>query len=331
MSSDHKIQNIIFDHDGGIDDYVALAILCSDPTVNIVGIIIIDGDCLIEPGYEATRKTIALCNRQHIPVYKSTIKAKHDFPMEWRIAHNLTDWPVLNTPNLDERLSNYPIKDDITGEEFLCKLVLESPEPIAVVTTGPLSNIAYGIDKYGDKFIKNIDALYFMGGAVDVKGNVEFGDVSAEWNIYWDAPAAQKVFKSSIKYFIFLFLYSILRKIMFSLDSTNSVPVTSKFVRRFGHQQEYPISQFIGTILGVCTPMFEFYAWDGLTAAYVIDKSIAEIEPCTVKVICEGPSEGRTVRCEISDTEASSNTFMAVNANGEEFYALTLKSLAQHF
>lgn len=118
---------------------------------------------------------------------------------------------------------------------------------------------------------------------------------------------------------------------MFSLDATNSVPVTSKFVRRFGSQYEFPVSQLIGTILGICTPMFEFYAWDGLCTAYVVDDKISDIEPCFAKVICEGASEGKTMRCDPADPDCSQNLFMAVRANGEEFYNLTLKSLAQHF
>ena len=44
-----------------------------------------------------------------------------------------------------------------------------------------------------------VDELIWMGGALEVEGNVQQPghDGSAEWNVYWDPPAARRVFATS--------------------------------------------------------------------------------------------------------------------------------------
>lgn len=112
-----------------------------------------------------------------------------------------------------------------------------------------------------------------MGGAVNVHGNVFLGDRTdgtAEWNIFWDPPAAQKVLTCTS-----------LKVVLFSLDSTNHVPVISSVVQRFGAQNDYLLSQFVGAAWASCThyalmrPNDGYYAWDVLTAAFAINSSLA--------------------------------------------------------
>ena len=54
---------VILDHDGGVDDLLALSLLCSDPSVDLLGVIVIDADCFIDPAYDVTLKLLALVNR----------------------------------------------------------------------------------------------------------------------------------------------------------------------------------------------------------------------------------------------------------------------------
>lgn len=60
-------------------------------------------------------------------------------------------------------------------------------EPITVVATGPLSNVAHVLRKHGRAAADRIREVWWMGGAVWVGGNVAFPghDGSAEWNAFW--------------------------------------------------------------------------------------------------------------------------------------------------
>ena len=167
-----------------------------------------------------------------------------------------------------------------------------------------------------------------MGGAIRVKGNVDpkyGGDDTAEWNIYWDAKNAGVVFNSNVK------------KILFALDATNNVPVNSAFVKRFGKQYEYQLSHFAGSSWAFCTHFEKvydaythYYAWDALTAAYVIKPSLVKLEEVYVKLITEGASEGRTLPCSKDDAGARL-CYLPYGFEPEEFYSLALKACAQHF
>lgn len=75
------------------------------------------------------------------------------------------------------------------------------PQPSALpyMLTGPLSNLAYALDKYPATAAK-IDRVWWMGGALRVPGNVyqNNSDGSAEWNAFWDPAALGVVWNSSV-------------------------------------------------------------------------------------------------------------------------------------
>jgi hypothetical protein len=87
-----------------------------------------------------------------------------------------------------------------------CDLVQAAPVckpdalPAALLfATGPLSNLAYALDRYPE-VADRIGMVYWMGGALRVKGNVyqPHTDGSAEWNAYWDPAAMGVVWRSSV-------------------------------------------------------------------------------------------------------------------------------------
>ena len=319
---------MIIDHDGGVDDIVAMAILGARPDVTeLIGVIVIDADCFVDPAVDVSGKVLSMMGLHHVPVGKSSLLGVHEFPKEWRKdATNMNDLPCINTRDvLAAWEKNNRHKVTVTGEQLLADLVMSSPTPVSICVTGPLSNVAWAITKYGDKFTSKVAEVVIMGGAVDVKGNVflDSTDGSAEWNLYWDAPAAAIVYSCHS-----------MRKVSFTLDSTNSVPVTSEFVQRFGLQNEYPLSQFVGSSWSMCTHFAQvygdamgYYAWDALTAAYVVDPvSLVELEPLALEVVAErdAKDEGRTKRLENPTAEATSNSLVARNTKAKVFYDMVL-------
>ena len=71
---------------------------------------------------------------------------------------------------------------------------------------GPLSNLAYALQREGEALVSKIKAVWWMGGALHVAGNVYPGDMpygsktvdgSAEWNAFWDPVALGVVWGSA--------------------------------------------------------------------------------------------------------------------------------------
>ncbi|CAM9688695.1 unnamed protein product [Laminaria digitata] len=130
-----------------------------------------------------------------------------------------------------------------------------------------------------------------MGGAIDVAGNVsEDGfDGTAEWNFFWDPPAAKRVWDSDLKL------------VLTPLDATNEAPVTKDLVLRLGRQPESASSALTGTIWSLGgAPRFElkkpFYAWDLITVVQLVHPELFTTTEVECDIVVDGPSQGRVVR-----------------------------------
>lgn len=115
------------------------------------------------------------------------LEGRHDFPAAWRL-HAEQMLPLLPR-RLDTSLSRR--LSPLAAHEHLVAVAraLPSRERLTLVFTGPLTNLAAALDLWPE-LEDRIERLYWMGGAVDVPGNVSppeapGADGSAEWNCYW--------------------------------------------------------------------------------------------------------------------------------------------------
>jgi purine nucleosidase len=273
---------VIHDHDGGIDDFLSLALLCTMPHVDVYGVVVTPADCYIKPAVSVTRKLLDLLGRSDIPVAESTVRGLNPFPRVWRqTAFAVDHFPLLN----DNDTIQTPLVNE-TGQKFLARRLSEAPEPVTLLATGPLTTVAeaLAIDPTIEKKIKRI---VWMGGALNVAGNVdpvmEAGhDGSAEWNVYWDPPAAHQIWQTSIPI------------VLCPLDITNHVPVTSELVLQFGRHRKFPLAEFAALCYGLVMKQGGYYFWDVLTTAFIGRPDLFKVRECETVVIPEGISQGRT-------------------------------------
>ena len=306
---------VFFDHDGALDDFLALLMLLSYDDVELVGISITPAATLIEAAVPATRKILDLGGRHDVPVSGGTVEGVHPFPLDWRVdAYKVNDLPILNRTGGDPRA---PVAD-VPGQELMARTLAEAGQPVTVVMTSPLTNLAWTLE-HAPEAERNIAGLVLMGGALDAAGNVQQPghDGSAEWNIYWDPPAAKRVWDSRIAI------------TQFALDATNQVPVTSEFRQAFGRQYGHPLSDAAGSIWAmtggweVSDPMgLPYFCWDPLTVS-----SLARPDLCTYRdvrsdVIVGGPSDGRTLV-----TDAGRPVRAADRVDAQAFYTHCLETL----
>jgi len=209
-ASSPKKMLLLYDDDGSRDGMAALLYLLSYPDISIQAITISYGEahpklyiqhmgCVLD---SLGISDIPLGAGQDMPLAGGT-----PFP-DWlrQLSDNFWDYPL---PNADK---TYPFQN---APEFMVSIINQAPEPVTIFLSGPFTNLAQALQL--DPAIKgNISAVYFMGGAVYVPGNItglirDSNNRVADWNIITDPQAAKEVFESGLE------LY------MIPLDATNKV------------------------------------------------------------------------------------------------------------
>lgn len=279
------MKQIYFNHDGNIDDLVSYLLLLQAPDIKLLGVGAIDADGYIDPSVEACRKMTDLFNLRgdDLTIARSNSCAVNQFPHEWRMAtYSFNYLPMLNeSGKIDTQQAKLPAHLDMVEK------IKEADEPIALVMTGPLTDLARALDVDPD-IEKNIEKLYWMGGSLDGHGNVAMvnADGSQEWNSFWDPYAVKRVFESNIPIQ------------MVGLESTEELPLNDELRQHWASLRKYPAMDLIGQgySLIVSIPSAELYLWDVLTTISALYPEVVETETAKARVITDGLSAGSFVR-----------------------------------
>jgi purine nucleosidase len=250
--------------------------------VHPLGIVVTPADTYPKPAVSATRKILDLMGRSEIPVAESTVRGLNPFPRVFRRdVFSIDHFPILN----ERATIRAPLVPE-PGQAFMARLLREAAEPVTLLVTGPLTTVAAALDLDPGVEAK-IKEIVWMGGALNVPGNVskiiEGGqDGSAEWNVYWDPPAADRVWQTSLPL------------ILCPLDITNHVPITTEFVMRLCRQRRYPVSDLAGMCYALVMHQ-DYFAWDVLTTAYLGRPEMFQLREWETVILTEGRSQGRTL------------------------------------
>jgi purine nucleosidase len=270
---------VILDHDGGVDDYLALSLLLTFDNVEALGVVVTPADCYIEPAVSATRRILDLAGRSEIPVAASTVRGLNAFPRKWRAdSYSIDHLAVLNERESIEA----PLLDE-PGQAYLARTLREAPRPVTLLITGPLSTLAAALDT-APEIEGNIERVLWMGGALNVPGGVQDSghDGSAEWNVYWDPIAAHRVWASRVPI------------MLCPIDITQTVPCTSDFVRALARQRRHPLSDLAAQCYALVMHQ-TYYFWDVLTTAYLGCPELFTVREWETAIVPTGPSQGRTL------------------------------------
>ncbi|RIY31144.1 ABC transporter substrate-binding protein [Psittacicella hinzii] len=287
------VRKVYFNHDGGVDDLISLFLLLKMDQVELVGVGVVDADCYIEPAVSASRKIInrwgSARDKAELQVAWSDSRPVHQFPKEWRLQAFTMDALTLLNEIKPVVVQEAPRKAHLE----LVEILRNAEEPIDLLFTGPLTDLARALDV--DASIESkIKQLYWMGGTFLERGNVEEPehDGTAEWNAYWDPYAVKRVWQSSIKIHLV------------ALESTNLVPLTPEVRDAWAAQRRYEGVDFLGNSYACVPPLTHFvtnstyFLWDVLTTCYLSKPELAQSRLVYSDVITDGPSAGRTVLSE---------------------------------
>ena len=300
------------DHDGAIDDFLSLILLMTMTEVEPVGIVVTPADCYIEAAVRVSRKILDFMGRNDIPVAKSTVRGINPFPADFRRDCTIIDnFPILNE---SDRIQTPLV--EISATEFITRQLQAAPQPVTLMVTGPLTTVATAIAS-SPSISDRIAEIVWMGGALTVSGNVQKvyaleHDGTAEWNVFWDAIAAKQIWDTDIPI------------TLCPLDLTNSVPVTSEFIRTLAKQRRYPISDLVGLCYSLAIPQ-DYYCWDILATAYLARRELYQTVEYETDIITTGASQGRTIF-----KRGGRQIKVMTKVDKEKFYSYLLQQFASN-
>lgn len=234
---------LILDGDPGHDDAIAWMLCRASDELSIRAVTTESGNQTIEKTTYNARRVCTLLGID-APVAMGAPRPLYAAPVT---AGNIHGTSGLDGPALPE-----PVMDtvDMAGWELMAKVLTESREPVTILATGALTNVALLLQNRPE-LKEKIGRISLMGGGLS-HGN---WTPAAEFNILIDAEAADIVFRSGIPL------------LMSGLDVTERalvLPEDFEAIRRVGN----PVARTVADWLDF---FFRFHREIGYTGAPLHD------------------------------------------------------------
>jgi len=176
---------VILDVDTGLDDALAILLASDCPQLHLLGIACVSGNVPVENTYTNTKYIAKLLDLK-IPVSKGAA-----YPLINKVLHA---HEVHGKSGLGRITINGEYEKHIPlASQMYEKLLTEATEPVTIIATGPLTNLAHLIKNH-QTLLPKIKAISFMGGSFGA-GNVT---KVAEFNAHFDPEAVDIVLKSGV-------------------------------------------------------------------------------------------------------------------------------------
>ncbi|MEV6653672.1 nucleoside hydrolase [Streptomyces sp. NPDC051219] len=270
---------IIIDCDPGHDDAVALMLAAGDPSVDLLAITTVAGNQTVDKTTLNARRVCTVAGITGVPLAAGCARPLVQPQLVADDVHGESglDGPQFGAPTVDVAPEH--------AVDLMHRILTGHPEPVTLVPTAPLTNIALLLTRYPDTAAR-IREIVLMGGSTE-RGN---RTPAAEFNIYADPEAADIVFRSGVPV------------TMCGLNVTHQALATPEVVARF---------EGLGTDLGrTCAQLMTFFGstyrrlWgfespplhDPVAVARVIDPAIVHCVDASVAVELHGHhTRGATV------------------------------------
>ena len=303
---------ILIDCDPGHDDMMAIMLACAHPKeLELLGITTVAGNQTGEKTWLNARRTLTLIGRTDIPVSRG---ADRPLLRGLTVAPEIHGISGLDGADLPEAATEgLPVH----AVDYLIDALRASPEPVTLVPTGPLTNVALALLK-DPGIAPCIQRIVLMGGAV-FDSNVT---PAAEFNIYVDPEAAKVVFSCGVPI------------TMVGLDVTNKALLSFAEIGEMG--------RWNGKVSRVVTPLLEFFAranreffgfegaplHDALAVAHLLRPGIIRTKFLNVEI--ETSSEltrGRTVADVYGVSGREPNAEVALEVDREAFRDMLFEAI----
>ena len=193
---------LIFDDDGSQDGMTALSYLLANPKFEIEAITLSQGIADPATFIGNFERMLGRLGVSDIPIgigQSEPLAGNNTYPQFIRDGA-VTFWSPFVT--LPDTAPSFKTK---SAAKLIVKTIKKSPQPVTILATGSLTNIAEAL-RLDPTIIDKISIIEIMGGAVFLPGNLGVvpeppfsTNKVAEFNIWVDPVAAKEVFKAGEK------------------------------------------------------------------------------------------------------------------------------------
>ena len=299
---------VLLDCDPGHDDAIALLLALASSELDLLGVTTTYGNQTLEKTTANTLRVLELVGRSDVPV-----AAGADRPLERElvVAAHVHGESGLDGTLLPDASISATQGDALT---FMAEHVANASEPVTIIATGPLTNVARHLAARGGQGVRRI---VVMGGAI-AEGNMT---PAAEFNIWCDPEAAAAVFASGLDL------------TMIGLDVTHQAVLGADVERRL--RAAGRIGSFVADLNVFFTRYHrETYGWDGapihdaVALATVIRPELVETRPRNVEIELESElCRGRTVVDLWNRTDRPHNADVGVVLDSTAFFELLVERI----
>lgn len=300
--------DIILDCDPGHDDAIAILLALGSPEVRVLGVTTVSGNQTLDKTTANAIRVLDHVGRDDIPVAAG---AAAPLVRARRVAAEVHGESGLDGPELPP-----PARDPhaLHAIDWIAATLSESPTPVTLVPTGPLTNIALFLARYPEMAVK-IERIVLMGGAIG-DGNVT---PAAEFNIWVDPEAAHRVFSSGLEV------------TMVGLDVTHQALMTPAHVERMQGRAGRLVADLYGFYSRYHA---DHYGWvgspvhDAVALAHVVDPTLLQTAHLGV-VVDTGPelSRGRT-HVDLRGDRWERSAHVAVGIEADRFLELLIERIS---
>ena len=319
---------VLLDCDPGHDDAIAIMLAVSDPAIDLLAVTTVAGNVPLEHTTRNALRVLDMVERPDIPV-----AAGRAAPL----ARPLSTAAVMHGESgLAGPLPAEPSRpaSSMSALELIEQTLVQSPTPVTLVATGPLTNMADVVTQL-PHLHHRIRELVIMGGAVDL-GN---WTPAAEFNIWVDPEAAEIVFANACvpdgrtNAVEPLADRAGIPLTMLGLEVTHQAWLTDEHADALRGRGRCPdfVAELLDHFVGFHQQRF---GWpgapihDACTIAHLIDPGLVDVRPMNVVVeVASDLCVGRTVADRWAVTDRAANCAVGLGLDRDRFVTLLMGHL----
>ncbi|MCL4078301.1 nucleoside hydrolase [Coriobacteriia bacterium Es71-Z0120] len=305
---------VILDCDPGHDDALAILFAAASSAVELLAITTCGGNQTVEKCVLNARRVCSVAGITTIPIARGAegplVRSLHIG--EYVHGESGLDGPQWGEPTVPEA--------EESAHDIIVRLLREWPEPITLIPTGPLTNIALVLAAHPELKPK-IREIVLMGGSTERGNDTPY----AEFNIRVDPEAADIVFRSGVPV------------TMCGLNVTHQALATPDIMERL---------RSLGTRVGdLCAELLAFFSdsyrrtWgfasppvhDPVAVARVVDPSVVEVISAPVRVETQGRYTAGATCVDLHHlTGEPDNARVAMRLDAPRFWQLLIEAISTY-
>ncbi|MDE1166833.1 MAG: nucleoside hydrolase [Pseudomonas sp.] len=308
--------DLIIDTDPGADDVVALLLALASPEqLSVRAITTVAGNVTVDKTSRNARLAREWAGREEVPVYAGAARPLVRAPIYAEHVHGQEGLPGITV--------HEPVAPLAQGGavQYLIDTLLAVPaNSVTIAMLGPQTNLALALDQAPD-IVRGIKEVVVMGGAHFNGGNIT---PVAEFNLYADPHAAQRVLASGVK--LTYIPLDVTHKI---LTSESRLAQIAALGNRAGQLVSDILNEYVKLDM-VHYGLPGGPVHDASVIAYLLKPGLFSGRHVHVAVDSrDGPTSGQTITDWYGTLKQPGNVFWVENGDAQGFFDLLTERLAR--